>query len=105
MPEHIVKVFNELTAAQNGETGTIVETFSAISGSLRNDFESFLPTALIEEVQVRLAQVDELRNDLKRKMQILYRTNKSLQAVMDSKSWRLTAPLRRVYDLLTRNKK
>jgi hypothetical protein len=105
MPEHIVKVFNELTAAQNGETGTIVETFSEISESLRNDFERFLPTALIEEVQVRLAQVDELRNDLKRNMQILYRTNKSLQAVLDSKSWRLTAPLRRVYDLLTRNKK
>ena len=99
MPEHIIKVFNELTAAQKGETGAIVETFSAISAGLRNDFQSFLATALAEEVQVRVAKSEQLRKNLENQ---LARCQKQLSAVFDSKSWRLTKPLRKTQDFLMR---
>jgi hypothetical protein len=51
-------------------------------------------------VTKRYEQAQE-RSELKRRF---VRCNKSLQAIMDSKSWRLTAPLRRVYDLLASNR-
>jgi hypothetical protein len=40
------------------------------------------------------------RSDLQRR---ITRCTKALQAIKDSKSWRLTAPLRRAYDLVSRN--
>ena len=99
IPEHIVKIFNELTAAQNGATGTMVETFSTISASLRNDFQGFLATALTEEVQFRVAKSDQLMKALENQLD---RCQKQLAAVYDSKSWKLTKPLRKAQDFLQR---
>ncbi len=90
MPECIAGVYSELTSAQTGRVETVPETLDAASETLRHDFRSLVAAALL----------DQWKADLERLNAELIRRDAIIRAVLDSKSWRLTAPLRGIANYL-----
>jgi hypothetical protein len=104
LSQYVSLVHRELIAAQNSEADTIAEAFTTVSENLHKELQHFITTALVEEAQFRLAQMDRLRERLRHSHKQLYKCTLQLEDILNSKSWKLTEPLRKIGSFCLRRK-
>ena len=103
LSQYISLVYRALIVAQNSEADINAEAFAVVSENLHKELQHFITTALVEEAQFRLAKIYKLRERLERSHKQQYKTraelsrcNSQLEDILNSKSWKLTEPLRKI---------
>jgi hypothetical protein len=107
--EAVTEVFEYLNAASRGKEGPLIEVLSRIEQRLDGTPTFLSKDLLIEDfkaLQVRLAETDSWVKGLEMSLAHCQsefeemRTN--LNSVLNSRSWKVTAPLRRLYNVFVR---
>ena len=109
VPVPVTEIYHSLVYAALDQQSLNVESFSKVWEGLRREIAQFIATALLEHfdahLRVRLDLENRLREtriDLWENQSNLARVQAQIHSMLNSRSWKITAPLRKAYDLVER---
>lgn len=105
VPAPVAEIYRLLMDTALGQQPLNVDSFSSVSEGLRREMAQFLPMAFLEDFDAQFRFRLDLEDRLQHTLAELWATQSDLlkaqarlDSMLSSRSWKLTAPLRKGYD-------
>jgi hypothetical protein len=97
MPQLVYSVYNAVVRASRGDLNGMTTALDSLSQEMDVGMNSFPAKLVVPELESQISRASELRSQLST-------CQAELNRILESWSWWLTSPLRRLHDFWTRNK-
>jgi len=104
MPHIVAGVYDAVVNASMGDQGGMMSVFDGLSHEMNAATSSLLGELVVPELESQISRVMAAEKDVAELRSQLSLCQAALGRILESRSWRLTSPLRRIFDYWTRNK-
>jgi len=104
VPDIVAGVYDAVVHASMGDQDRLMSVFDGISHEMNAATSSLLGQLVVPELESQISRVLAAERDVADLRSQLSLCRAELGRILESRSWRLTSPLRRIFDYWTRNR-